>query len=96
MQGERYLRAAGIVVRERFELSSLLAIAMMVDRGLGVSIVPDIASPLLDGQRVAKTPLPSASGRRGFGVLWLRSSPRPRLVRTLVQCAPEHAREGAR
>ncbi len=86
-QADRYLRAAGIVPQERFELSSLLAIAMMVDRGLGVSLVPDIASPLLDGQRIVKTPLPLPSEPRRFGVLWLRASPRQRLIRGFVDSA---------
>ena len=40
-----YLRQAGIVPRERFELNALNAIAVMVDRGLGVSLVPDWAKP---------------------------------------------------
>ncbi len=86
-QADRYLRAAGIVPQERFELSSLLAIAMMVDRGLGVSIVPDIASPLLDGQRIVKIPLPLPSEPRRFGVLWLRASPRLRLIQGFVDSA---------
>lgn len=86
-QADRYLRAAGIVPQERFELSSLLAIAMMVDRGLGVSVVPDIASPLLDRQHVAKIPLPLPSEPRRFGILWLRASPRLRLIQGLVQSA---------
>ncbi|SDX11143.1 DNA-binding transcriptional regulator, LysR family [Variovorax sp. YR634] len=86
-QADRYLRSAGIVPQERFELSSLLAIAMMVDRGLGVSVVPDIASPLLDGQRIAKIPLPLPSETRRFGVLWLRASPRLRLIHGFVESA---------
>lgn len=86
-QADRYLRSAGIVPQERFELSSLLAIAMMVHRGLGVSIVPDIASPLLAGQRVAKLALPLPSQARRFGILWLRSSPRMRLIQGLVDSA---------
>lgn len=86
-QADRYLRAAGIVPQERFELSSLLAIAMMVDRGLGVSLVPDIASPLLDGQRVAKIALPLPSEPRCFGVLWQRASPRLRLIQGFVDSA---------
>ncbi|WP_418145880.1 LysR family transcriptional regulator [Variovorax paradoxus] len=86
-QADRYLRAAGIVPQERFELSSLLAIAMMVDRGLGVSLVPDIASPLLDGQRVAKIALPLPSEPRRFGVLWQRASPRLRLIQGFVDSA---------
>ena len=86
-QADRYLRAAGIVPHERFELSSLLAIAMMVDRGLGVSIVPDIASPLLEGQRIAKIALPLPSEPRRFGVLWLRASLRLRLIEGFVDSA---------
>ncbi|MEJ8850410.1 LysR substrate-binding domain-containing protein [Variovorax rhizosphaerae] len=86
-QADRYLRAAGIVPQERFELSSLLAIAMMVDRGLGVSLVPDIASLLLAGQRIAKIALPLHSEARRFGILWLRSSPRLRLIQGLVASA---------
>ncbi len=86
-QADRYIRAAGIVPQECFELSSLLAIAMMVDRGLGVSVVPDIASPLLEGQQLAKIPLPMASDARRFGILWLRSSARLRLIQGLVDSA---------
>jgi DNA-binding transcriptional LysR family regulator len=86
-QADRYLRAAGIVPQERFELSSLLAIAMMVARGLGVSVVPDIASPLLDGQDVVKLPLPLPSEPRRFGMLWLRASPRLRLIEGLAASA---------
>lgn len=86
-QADRYLRTAGIVPQERFELSSLLAIAMMVDRGLGVSVVPDIASPLLDGQRIVKIPLPLPSETRRFGILWMRSSPRLRLIHGFVESA---------
>jgi len=86
-QADRYLRAAGIVPQERFELSSLLAIAMMVDRGLGVSLVPDIASPLLDGQDVAKIALPLPSDPRRFGVLWLRGSARLALIEGFVDSA---------
>jgi len=84
---EQYLQRAGIVPQERFELSSLLAIAMMVDRGLGVSVVPDIASPLLDGQRIVKIPLPLPSETRRFGILWMRSSPRLRLIHGFVESA---------
>ena len=86
-QADRYLRAAGIVPQERFELSSLLAIALMVDGGLVVSIVPDIASPLLEVQRVAKIALPLPSETRRFGILWSRASPRLKLIHGLVESA---------
>lgn len=86
-QAERYLRQAGIHPQQRLELSSLLAIAMMVERDLGVSLVPDIASPLLDGLRVAKLALPRRSEARRFGVLWSRASPRARLIEGFVHAA---------
>ena len=38
---DRYLRKAGIRPKELFELDGLEAIAVMVDRGLGVSLLPD-------------------------------------------------------
>ncbi|NMM79585.1 LysR family transcriptional regulator [Acidovorax sp. SRB_14] len=84
---DRYLHAAHIAPQERFELSSLVAIAMMVDRGLGVSLVPDTALPLLDSQRVVRIALPLQSQARRFGVMWLRSSARLPLIHQLVDCA---------
>lgn len=91
-QAERYLRRQGIVPRERFELSSLLAIAMMVDQGLGVSVVPDIDSPLTAGLRLAKLALPDVHEPRRFGILWPRSSPRAALVSAFLAEAHTRAR----
>jgi DNA-binding transcriptional LysR family regulator len=85
-QADRYLRQAGIVPTERFELNSLAAIAMLVDRELGVSVVPDTAS-LWPGLRVVKLPLPETTGNRRFGILWQRSSARGPLVESLAACA---------
>lgn len=84
---DRYLRAAQIAPQERFELSSLVAIAMMVERGLGVSLVPDTALNLPDGQGVVRLALPEESQSRRFGVMWLRSSARLPLIHRLVDCA---------
>ncbi|MFK5004430.1 LysR substrate-binding domain-containing protein, partial [Klebsiella pneumoniae] len=42
---DNYLRTSGIAVQDRFELDGLEAIAVMVDRGLGVSLLPDWAPP---------------------------------------------------
>ncbi|SAL88246.1 LysR family transcriptional regulator [Caballeronia arvi] len=88
-QADQYLRAAKIIPHELFELNSLMAIAMMVDRGLGVSLVPDIISPLTAGLVIARMALPSKTEPRRFGVLWHRSSPRARLIKGLLECA-EH------
>ena len=51
--------------RERFELNALNAIAVMVDRGLGVSLVPDWARPWPEGLRLVRMPLPEATCRAG-------------------------------
>ncbi len=81
---DRYLRQAGIQPTERFELDSLAAIAMLVDRGLGVSLTPDIGATWWPGLRVARVPLPIATRSRRFGLLWRRSASRNRLIRALV------------
>ncbi len=84
-QADRYLRGHGIEPKERFELSSLLAIAMMVHEGLGVSLVPDIQSPLTAGLNVARIPLSDLIEPRRFGVLWRRGSSRSRLVAAFTE-----------
>lgn len=84
-QADEYLRAAGIVPRERFELNALNAIAVMVDRGLGVSLVPDWARPWPEGIDVVRIPLPLPAEPRRIGIVWSRSSVRVRLVTALLQ-----------
>ncbi|APG05033.1 LysR family transcriptional regulator [Luteibacter rhizovicinus DSM 16549] len=84
-QADDYLRAHGIVPRERFELNALNAIAVMVDRGLGVSLVPDWAKPWPEGLDLVRMPLPNSSEPRRIGIVWSRSSVRVRLVTVLLQ-----------
>ena len=86
-QADAYLRKAGIVPHERFELSSLPAIAMLVDRGLGVSLAPDASVPWWRGLRVARLPLADLPYRRRFGIIWPRASVRTRLILALVEQA---------
>ncbi len=80
-----YLRRAGIVPRERFELNGLNAIAVMVNRGLGVSLVPDWAKPWPEGLDLVRIPLPLPSEPRRIGMVWSRSTVRIRLVTVLLQ-----------
>ena len=86
-QADAYLRRAGIVPKERFELSSLPAIAMLVDRGLGVSLAPDATVPWWRGLRVVRIPLADQPYRRRLGIIWPRASVRTRLILALVQQA---------
>ena len=57
----------------------------MVDRGLGVSLVPDWAQPWPAGIDVARLPLPLPSEPRRIGLVWSRASVRLRLVNTLLE-----------
>lgn len=86
-QADQYLRTAGIVPHERFELNALNAIAVMVDRGLGVSLVPDWARPWPEGLKLARIPLPQPFEPRRIGIVWSRSTIRLRLVQAFVQQA---------
>lgn len=82
--GDDYLRRAGIRTRDRFELDALEAIATLVDRGLGVSLVPDWAPPWPAGLSIVKKPVPLPCEPRRVGMLWTRGSPRLHLVQRFV------------
>lgn len=84
-QVDQYLQMAGIKPRERFELNALNAIAVMVDRGLGVSLVPTWARPWPEGLRIASLALPLPCEPRRIGVLWTRSTIRLRLVKAFLE-----------
>ncbi len=71
--------------RERFELNALNAIAVMVDRGLGVSLVPDWARPWPEGLKLVRIPLPREFEPRRIGIVWSRSTIRIRLVHAFLQ-----------
>ncbi|MBV0891380.1 LysR family transcriptional regulator [Paracoccus sp. Z118] len=80
---DRYLRDHGLAVREWLELDALDAIAALVDRGLGVAIVPDWAPPWPEGLRLRKTRL-SGGYMRQMGVIWRRAGARHAAVRAFV------------
>jgi len=80
-----YLRKTGIQPQERFELTSLTAIALMVDRGLGVSLVPDWSPPWPEGLSLTKLPITGSSYVRRLGLVWLRGSVRMRLIQAFLE-----------
>src|SRR5262245_45481643 len=85
---DEYLRKAGIRPRELFEIDQADAIAVMVDRGLGVSLLPDLAPPWPEGLSLAKLPVPGGrSFARRIGLIWPRASLRLRLVRAVLEQA---------
>lgn len=83
-QAERYLQLAGIRPRERLEINALNAIAVMVDRGLGVSLVPDWIHPWPEGLRLTKLALPLPFPPRRIGVIWSHACKRMRLVEAFL------------
>jgi DNA-binding transcriptional LysR family regulator len=82
-----YLRKARIRPREHFEIDGVEAIAVMVDRGLGVSLLPDWAPPWPEGLSLAKLPVADASFARRIGLVWTRASLRLRLVHAFIEQA---------
>jgi len=82
-----YLRHAGIRPRERFELDALEAIAVMVDRGLGVALMHDWAPPWPEGLSLSKIPVPKNQFGRRLGLMWRRTSVRVRLVQAFLEVA---------
>jgi DNA-binding transcriptional LysR family regulator len=79
-----YLQQNDLTVVDRYELDSLETIAVLVDRKLGVSLVPDWAPPWPEGLTLKKIALAQSTQKRRVGVLWRRSTPRIRLVQALL------------
>ena len=84
---QRYLRHCRIVPNDRFELDALEAIAVMVDRGLGISLVPNWAPPWPEGLSLAKWQIVDPAFTRRVGLIWQRYSPKLRLIRPLIENA---------
>jgi DNA-binding transcriptional LysR family regulator len=84
-----YLRRAGIRPRVRFDLDALDAIAVMVDRGLGVALLHDWATPWPEGLSIRKIALPPNPFGRRMGLIWNRTSVRVRLVHAFLEVASE-------
>jgi DNA-binding transcriptional LysR family regulator len=82
---DKYLSKHGIRPHERFELDGIDAIAAMVDRGLGVALLPDYAPPWPEGLRIRKIPLPAPGLSRRIGLLWMRGSLRSDLIHAFLQ-----------
>lgn len=84
-----WLKQTGIALRTDYELDALDAIAVMVDRGLGVAVVPDWAGPRPEGLRLTILDLPDPVPARVIGLLRAQSGPKQRLVAALSAIAAE-------
>ena len=80
-----YLRRMGIRPQERFELDNFDAIAVLVSRGLGVSVVPDWAPPWPAGLHLRKFAVRDRAFDRRIGLIWPATSVRARLIETLLK-----------
>lgn len=87
---DRYLRTNGLTVREWAELDALDAIAALVDRGLGVALVPDWAPPWPEGLKLQKIRMEDGEPRN-MGVLWANTGPRIAAIRAFVEACAEIA-----
>ena len=77
--------------------TSLHTLVQMVDNGLGLTFVPQMAvdAGLLDGTRVTALPLEANHGARQIALVWRRSSPREeefRLLSRTLQAIVEEVR----
>jgi DNA-binding transcriptional LysR family regulator len=84
---DSYLRQHGIKPHQRCELDGLGAIATLVDRGLGVSLVPDWSEGPLKHLSLTRWPMPMVFPKRVVGLIWGRSSTRIRLVKAFLNVA---------
>jgi DNA-binding transcriptional LysR family regulator len=88
-----YLRRVGIRLRERFEMDGPEAIAVMIDRGLGVSILPDWPPPWPEGLKLRKISFPDRKFVRRVGLIWSRASLRSGLVTAFLRQAKSSIRD---
>ena len=82
---DRYLRDHGIRPRQRLEIDSLMAIGALVDRGLGVSLLPDWPSLWSGGLALSRLPLPGPSPVRRIGIIHATQGPCVPLAKALLQ-----------
>ena len=83
---DAWLRERQIQPQERIEIDALNAIAVFVDQGLGVSLVPDWTPPWPEGLEIVRIPLPPPVPVRRMGLVWTEG-PKAALARALLQQA---------
>lgn len=77
--------------------TSLHTLVQMVDNGLGLTFIPQMAvdAGLLDGTRVTALPLKTEHGARRIALAWRRSSPREEEFRLLAGALRDIARSAS-
>jgi DNA-binding transcriptional LysR family regulator len=82
---DRYLRDQGIRPRQRLEIDNLLGIAALVDKGLGVSLLPDSPALWSSGMALARIPLPGPAPVRRLGIMMALQGPCVPLAKALLR-----------
>ena len=77
--------------------TSLHTLVQMVDNGLGLTFIPQmaVAAGLLDGTRITALPLTADRGSRRIALAWRKSSPREEEFRLLSAALRDIARSAA-
>lgn len=83
---DRYLTERGISPQERFEMDGIDAIAALVEKGLGVSLVPNSYPLRQISGNLAKVSLGSDQPYREVIFISNRSSPNSRFLEIFYQC----------
>lgn len=81
---DRYLRDHGIRPRQRLEIDGLMAVAALVNQGLGVALVPDWAPMWNSGLAIARIALPERAPIRRVGLVWSARGPRVSLAEAFL------------
>ena len=78
--------------------TSLHTVVQMVDNGLGVTLLPEMAvrAGILEGTGVAARPLDAPNASRRIALAWRRASPRERDFRLLADMLADAGAPGAR
>lgn len=84
---DRYLKDQRIIPVQRLEIDSLLTIVSLVERAVGVSLVPDSFAIDCQAPKIIKIPLPDRAPSRSIGVIWARQGPRTAMASKLVEQA---------
>lgn len=83
----KWLEQQRVPLQTLFELDALDTIAVLVGRGLGVSVVPDWAGPRPEGVRLRSLSLPDPAPERKIGMIYPRNGARTHLVDVLLSAA---------
>jgi DNA-binding transcriptional LysR family regulator len=84
---DRYLRDHGIRPQQRLEIDGLMAVAALVEQGLGVALVPDWAPLWTSGLAIVRIALPERAPVRRVGLVWAQQGPRASLAEAVLQQA---------